>query len=238
LRDAGISVVEGVSVKRQDFFAGSMERITAAMTWSYPVFIKPSIGGSSVGCRMVPTEDDLAPALEFAFQFCDEVLIERAVDAREVECAVLGNAEQGFEASCLGEIVPGSEFYDYEDKYLNDSAGLHAPAHLDEHLTAAIRAQAVEAFAALGGTGMARVDFFVESDGAAAKVMLNEINTLPGFTDISMYPKLWALSGKPLEALCAHLVEIAIEDHKSQARVDGSIRDWVQELENKTSPPQ
>jgi D-alanine-D-alanine ligase len=189
-----------------------------------PVFVKPSVGGSSVGVQKVATGGDLLPALGFAFGFDDTVLVERAVRGRELEVAVLGY--ERLEASCVGEIVPGREFYDYEDKYLSDTARLIAPAPLPEALAEELRRLAVAAYAAVGGTGLARVDFLVEGE----RCFLNEINTLPGFTSISMYPRLWELSGVPLPELVDRLVEIALARHRDRTRLDRGIKDWLRGL--------
>jgi D-alanine-D-alanine ligase len=130
------------------------------------------------------------------------------------------------EPSVLGEIVSGKEFYDYADKYIDDGAQLLAPAEVEEGLSRELRAVAVQAFRAIGGWGMARVDFLVEGE----RYWVNEINTLPGFTDISMYPRLWGLTGVPLPALVDRLVQIAIERHQQQARLDGGIKAWIATL--------
>ncbi len=237
LRDAGIPVVEGVVVSRKELEEDAAATLSVLDGHAYPLFVKPSVGGSSVGCRKVDARGGLEDAVRFALRFCDQVLVERAVVGREVECAVLGSEAEGFEASCLGEIVPGRDFYDYEDKYILDGAGLIAPAELDDALTAELQKTAVEAFRAIGGTGMARVDFFVEEQGGHSRLLLNEINTLPGFTRISMYPRLWGLSGKPLGALCGRLVELAVAEHAARTRLDEALRDWVAEIQRKSKPP-
>lgn len=186
-----------------------------------PLFVKPSVGGSSVGCRKVDRREDLADAVAFALRFDDRALVEKAVKAREIEVAVLGGAK--LEASAVGEIVPGKDFYDYEDKYLKEDAKLLAPAPLDEATTAKVRALAIDAFAAVGGYGMARVDFFLVDQ----TLYINEINTLPGFTSVSMYPRLWGLAGVPLPKLCGRLVEVALERHAARKRMDEGIRQFV-----------
>jgi D-alanine-D-alanine ligase len=186
-----------------------------------PLFVKPSVGGSSVGCKKVDRREDLAAAIEFALQFDDRVLVEQCVKAREIEVAVLGGAQ--LEASAVGEIVPGKDFYDYEDKYLKEDAKLLAPAPLDDATTAKVRRLGVEAFAAIGGYGMARVDFFLVGE----QLYINEINTLPGFTSVSMYPRLWGLAGLPLPRLCARLVDVALERHAARRRIDDGIRAFV-----------
>ncbi len=193
-----------------------------------PVFVKPSVGGSSVGIRRVDRAEDLYGAVEFALRFDDAVLIETEINGRELECSVLGYP--GLEASAVGEIVPGAAFYDYADKYLDDNAGLLVPAELDPAIESEIRETAVRAFGAIGGYGMARVDFLLRDDGV---LFLNEINTLPGFTSISMYPKLWEESGLSLAELVGRLVEDALVRHNDRRRLDAGIKEWVAELEER-----
>ena len=190
------------------------------------LFVKPSVGGSSVGIRRVSVDAELEAAIDFALRFDDLVLVERAVTGRELECAVLGY--ENLDASAIGEIVPGNEFYDYADKYLEDKAGLELPARLDAATARRLQEIAVRAFAAIGGTGMARVDFLLEKSAAGDdKIYVNEINTLPGFTSISMYPKLWELSGVPLTELVTRLVEIAQRRHVDRTRLNEGIGEWI-----------
>lgn len=191
-----------------------------------PLFVKPSVGGSSVGIRKVDRVEDVAAAVEFALRFDDAVIVERGVAARELECAVLGYPD--LQASAIGEIVPGNDFYDYEDKYLQDKAGLIAPAELPAGVAEEIQRLAVRAFAAIGGSGMARVDFFLEH--GSGRLYVNEINTLPGFTRISMYPRLWGLSGVPLARLTDRLVDCALRRHRDRQRLDAGIKSWLDEL--------
>ncbi len=191
-----------------------------------PLFVKPSVGGSSVGIRKVDRAADVAEAVAFALRFDDAVIVERGVKARELECAVLGYPD--LQASAIGEIVPGNEFYDYEDKYLQDKAGLIAPAELPDGVADQLRDLAVRAFAAIGGSGMARVDFFLEH--GTGRLYVNEINTLPGFTRISMYPRLWEISGLPPARLVDRLVEGALRRHRDRRRLDSGIKDWLSEL--------
>jgi len=132
------------------------------------------------------------------------------------------------EASAIGEIIPGRDFYDYEDKYLNDTADLRIPAELDETMKLRLQEYAVQAFAAIGGSGMARVDFLVGEDES---IYVNEINTLPGFTSISMYPKLWDAVGVPIDRLVDRLVEIAVARHARSHQLDGAIKSWLAQLE-------
>lgn len=194
-----------------------------------PLFVKPVTGGSSVGVRKVADRGCLDEALEFALRFDDAVLVEQGVAGRELEVAVLGGDR--LEASEVGEIVPGREFYDYEDKYLSEGARLIAPAELPRAVADRLRELAVRAFATIGGQGMARVDFLLENETP----YVNEINTLPGFTSISMYPRLWDLSGVPLPELVDRLVRIGVERHRERGRLDRGIREWIAELEARRS---
>ncbi len=172
-----------------------------------PLFVKPANGGSSVGVTRVGAETGLADAMETALALDGTVLVEQGIDAREIECAVLGNDMP--EASGLGEIVPSREFYDYAAKYIDGTSELKIPAALDDETTEAIRGQALTAFRSLGLAGLARVDFLV--DRSSGRVYLNEVNTLPGFTSISMFPKLWEAAGVAYPQLVARLVELALE---------------------------
>jgi D-alanine-D-alanine ligase len=189
------------------------------------MFVKPSCGGSSAGVRRVEIYEELTGAIEFALQFDDVVLVEQAIEGRELECSVLG--DEDLEASVIGEIVPGNVFYDYADKYLQDSAELKMPAELPDQLTEEIRALAIRAFAAVGGSGMARVDFLLGQEGG---IHVNEINTLPGFTSISMYPKLWQLSGLSLAELVDRLVRIGVARHRRRQQLDNTIKNWFTAL--------
>lgn len=187
----------------------------------FPVFVKPANGGSSVGVSRVGDESRLAAALEAAFACDGRVVVERALAAREIECAVLGNLRPA--ASALGEIRPAGEFYDYAAKYLDDGSELLVPAPLDEAAAGELREMAVAAFRALDLRGLARVDFLVEREGGRAFV--NEVNTLPGFTPISMFPKLWEATGLSFPRLVERLVELAVEraaeDEPRRTRWDG-----------------
>lgn len=180
----------------------------------FPLFVKPANGGSSVGITKVRRRDELRPALELAFSLDPKVVVEKGLDVREVECAVLGNGSP--EASVVGEIVPSNEFYDYAAKYLDGSSELRIPAPLPEETGRDVRDLAVAAFRALDLAGLARVDFFVER--GSGRVWLNEVNTLPGFTPISMYPKLWEASGLPYPRLLDRLVELAFEAFDDRRR--------------------
>jgi D-alanine-D-alanine ligase len=183
-----------------------------------PVFVKPANLGSSVGVHKVANEAELGPALADAFAYDTKVLIEQAIVGREIECSVLGN--EAPIASVLGEIVPRHEFYSYEAKYIDEQgAGLEIPAKLDAGVAGRIRETAVEAFRVAGCEGMARVDFFLQPDGTA---IANEINTIPGFTSISMYPKLWEASGIPQPELLDRLIQLAIARFQRDVRLKTS----------------
>ncbi|MGI6673840.1 MAG: D-alanine--D-alanine ligase family protein [Limnochordia bacterium] len=184
----------------------------------YPMFVKPANLGSSVGVTKVKRREDLAAAMELALSFDRKAVVEKGLEGgREVECSVLGHTHP--EASIPGEIVPCNEFYDYEAKYLEDSE-LIIPARLSEEQIATVREYACRAFKAVDCSGLARVDFFVDGGG---NVLLNEINTIPGFTHISMYPKLWEHTGLSYPALLDRLIEIAIEKHQERQALRTSI---------------
>jgi D-alanine-D-alanine ligase len=182
-----------------------------------PVFVKPANLGSSVAVSKVRTPGELGAALETAFAYDRKVLVEAAArDAREIEVSVLGNDHP--EASVPGEIVPDREFYDYDSKYAADSrTELVIPAPIDETLSEAVRQLGLGAFRAVDAAGYARVDCFLER--ASGRLLLNEINTIPGFTAISMYPKLWEASGLPYPDLLARLVALGMERHAARARL-------------------
>jgi D-alanine-D-alanine ligase len=179
-----------------------------------PLFVKPATLGSSVGISKVKRLDQLAPAIEEALSYARKALVEASMEGgREIEVGVLGNDEPV--ASVPGEVVPGAEFYDYRAKYIDQGSRLVIPAALPVALAEEIQRQAVAAFRAVEAAGMARVDFFVrEPDG----IVVNEINTIPGFTQISMYPKLWEASGLPYAALVDRLLELAVERHEKEGK--------------------
>lgn len=180
----------------------------------YPCFVKPANMGSSVGISKAHNRAELEEAFRLALSFDRKVVVEAFLDGHEVECAVLGNEEP--RASVPGEIVPGAEFYSYEDKYVKNDSQLIIPARLTPEQTAEIQDLAVRAFKAIDCAGMGRVDFFVlKRDG---RILVNEINTIPGFTRISMYPKLWAASGVPFPELIERLAQLALERFRDQPR--------------------
>ncbi len=222
----GLPVVDDEVVEKRELAADEASVLARLERLPLPVFVKPSVGGSSVGVSRVDHRRDLAAALRFGLQFDQRVLVERGIDGRELECAVLGYDE--IEASVMGEIRPGKAFYDYADKYLDDRADLVAPADLPPAWVDDLREVAVAAFEAIGGTGMARVDFLVEADGTR---YINEINTLPGFTAISMFPRLWGLSGLPLPRLVTRLVTDAQKRHTERQQLDVGIKQWIASLD-------
>ena len=186
----------------------------------YPVFVKPANLGSSVGISKAKSEPDLRNAMELALQFDRKIVIEAAVrDAREIECAVLGNDDP--QASVPGEVIPSREFYDYEAKYLDDASQVVIPASLSEAQAREVQRLAIEAFRAVDCAGMARVDFFVAR--ASGRIYLNEVNTIPGFTTISMYPKMWEASGLSYPALIDRLITLALERHAEKQQLRTSI---------------
>ena len=170
-----------------------------------PIFVKPSNSGSSIGIKKANSKEELMQAIEFAAKYDNKILAEKAVDAREIECSVIGNNVA--QASCVGEIVPAEDFYSFDAKYNNSESKLIIPAELNNEIAEQIRKMAIKAYKAVDAKGLARVDFFVEKE--TNKIYLNEINTMPGFTLISMYPQLWKKCGKPYAKLLDELVESA-----------------------------
>ena len=192
--------------------------------FQYPLFVKPANMGSSVGVTKVHGPDELVAALDIAARYDRKIVVEAGIDAREIECGVLGNDEPI--ASVPGEVVPSNEFYDYRAKYIDGASELYIPARLDVETQTRIRELAVKAFLAIDCAGMARVDFFLDRDTGA--IYINELNTIPGFTQISMYPKLWEASGLPYPELIDRLIALAIERHR-ELRVSETVYDWRQE---------
>ncbi len=214
-RDNGLPVVEWILVLRSELQANSAAvREKSERAFGYPVFVKPANLGSSVGVSKARDAEELDAALELAASFDRRIIVERSVDARELECAVLGNDNPI--ASVPGEVVPAGDFYDYEAKYIRDDARLLIPAPLAPEESAKVRDLACRAFLAIDGAGMARVDCFLER--SSGKIWLNEINTIPGFTSISMYPKLWEATGIPYSELLDRLIALALERHEEKRR--------------------
>ena len=181
------------------------EKISKSL--KFPMFVKPSNSGSSVGVKKVESLEELKEAIEYEATFDKKVLVEQGVNGREIECAVLGNED--VIASCVGEIKAADEFYSYDAKYKNEESKTKIPANISEELSNEIRNEAIKAFKSIDGKGLSRVDFFIE-DGTN-KIYINEINTMPGFTSISMYPKMFEASGLPYKELLTKLIELAIE---------------------------
>jgi len=207
--------------RAQDFVRPEWDRNRNALlqqigALGLPVFVKPANLGSSVGITKVKTQAELVPAIELALQFDRKIIVEAAVPrAREIECAVLGNDDP--RTSVPGEILPSREFYDYEAKYLDEGSKTVIPAGLPQATVAQVQRLAIEAFRAIDGAGLARVDFLM--DGDAGTIYLNEINTLPGFTNISMYSKMWEASGIAYSALVDRLIQLGIERHKEKQQL-------------------
>lgn len=205
---AGIRQAAWQLVKAQEL-AVNPEAVMDAVEkhFSYPVFVKPAGTGSSVGVAKAKNREALLAALQNAAKFDQKVLVEEFINGHEVEVAVLGNDAPA--ASICGEIDSGTEFYDYDAKYISDCARLYIPARIDEQTAESVRDTAIRAYQALGCRGLSRVDFFVTYEGN--EIVFNEINTIPGFTSISMYPKLFAASGIPYSELLDRLLELATE---------------------------
>jgi D-alanine-D-alanine ligase len=209
LRDAGIPTARFVAVERSGP-RPSVEEVAAAL--GPTVFVKPANLGSSVGVSKARDAAGLEAALGLAFRYDTKAVIEECIVGRELECSVLGNDDPA--ASVPGEVLPAHEFYDYEAKYLDEhGAALEIPARLDPATVGRVRDLAVRAFRVLCASGMARVDLFLEPGG---RLVVNEINTIPGFTRISMYPKLWEASGMPYRELVDRLIALALERHETE----------------------
>jgi len=219
-KEAGLPIVAYLAVRRSEW---EQERSAVVRMigkkFRFPVFVKPATLGSSVGMTRVKTARELPAAMDLAAEFGMKILVERAVNGREIEVSVLGNDDA--HASVPGEIVPHREFYDYTAKYLEQGTRLVIPAPLSKKQVATFQDYAVRAFRAIDGAGMARCDFFLER--RSGKILVNELNTIPGFTAISMYPKLWEASGLPYGQLVDRLIELALELHKEKARTKYSI---------------
>lgn len=189
-----------------------IERISARL--GFPVFVKPANLGSSVGISKADDEGELRESIDDAARYDRRVIVERAVNGREIEVSILGNERPM--ASLPGEIITGHEFYDYEDKYVDNASRTEIPARLPQPVTEQIQRSAITAFQAIDGAGLARVDFFVERD--TNRIIINEINTMPGFTSISMYAKMWEASGISYTELIDRLITLALERHRDKSR--------------------
>ncbi|MBR5774157.1 MAG: D-alanine--D-alanine ligase [Clostridia bacterium] len=205
---AGIPQAKWLAVTKYDYAKSAEEFISRAIDYlCLPIFVKPACAGSSVGVSKANDVEALIKAIELAFKHDNKVVLEQTIVGREIECAVLGNDELQVATPC--EIIPGSEFYDYESKYIDDTTKIELVAQLNAEQVARLKALAMKTYKALGCCGMARVDFFVSNDGE--NMYLNEINTIPGFTPISMYPKMFENAGKSYSQLVSELIELAIE---------------------------
>ena len=220
-RDAGLPIAPFVACTRREWERAPKD-VTAAILseLKFPIFVKPATLGSSVGMTKVHEESELKAAMDTAAEFAEKIVVERGIDAREIEVAVLGNDQPA--ASIPGEIMPHREFYDYAAKYLEDGTKLEIPAQLEPAQVKKFRELAVRAFQVLDCAGMARVDFFLERK--TGKIYLNEINTIPGFTSISMYPKLWEATGISYRDLITKLIELALDAHHEKSRTKFSIQ--------------
>ena len=206
--DAGLAVAPSITLLSADYLADPETIHTLIkQQFEYPFFVKPANLGSSIGISKVHHLDQLPAALESACSLDSKVLVEKAINGREIEVAVLGN--EIAQVSLCGEIEPGSDFYDYQDKYIHNTAKLFIPARIPREIQEEVRSAALKAFKALGCRGMSRIDFFV--DEHTGTIILNEVNTIPGFTDISMYPMLMDASGIPFPELAERLLQLALE---------------------------
>jgi len=218
--ERGLPIVPYLTVRRADFESEPRKVIREIeKKIAYPLFVKPANLGSSVGISKARARQELQAALELASQYDRKLLVEIAIEGREIECAVLGNDSPL--ASIPGEVVPAGEFYDYTAKYLDDTAQLLVPAPLRPRQVREVQRLAIEGFKAVECAGMARMDFFLEK--RTGKFYLNEINTIPGFTSISMYPRLWEASGIPYPKLIDRLIELALERHREKTRTFYSL---------------
>ena len=214
LRDAGIPVANFIAIRRHEYRRDPLAVLRRAESLGFPLFVKPANLGSSVGVTRVLSRAQLPAALQTAFDYDLKVIVEESITGREIECAVLGNDVPA--ASIPGEIVVtrADGFYSYDAKYLDEQgARLQVPAALDAHLTREVQRLSLATFQALECSGLARVDFFLRPD---RQLLVNEINTLPGFTAMSMYPKLWAASGVSPRELVSRLIDLAIERHEQK----------------------
>jgi D-alanine-D-alanine ligase len=217
---AGLPIVPFLAVRRSEWERERPKILRQIKKqFRFPVFVKPATLGSSVGMTRVNTPRELPAAIDVAAEFALKIMVERCVTAREIEVSVLGNDE--VRASVPGEIVPHREFYDYTAKYLEEGTRLLIPAPLTKRQVATFQDYAVRAFRSIDGAGMARCDFFL--DRRTGKIFVNELNTIPGFTSISMYPKMWEASGLPYTKLIDRLIDLALELHREKARTKYSI---------------
>ncbi len=210
--DAGLAVAPSITLFSTDYHADP-EAVHKEIEkqFEYPFFVKPANLGSSVGISKVHTVEELPQALDSACSLDSKVLVEKAIQGKEIEVAVLGNELPL--ASICGEIEPGGDFYDYEDKYIHNAAKLFIPARIPDDLQKEVQAAALKTYKALGCRGMSRIDFFV--DVKSRSIVLNEVNTIPGFTDISMFPRLMEATGISFSELADRLLQLALENSKA-----------------------
>ena len=215
-----LPIVDSLTYRRNQWERSPEEIMDAVEEHiGYPCFVKPVNLGSSVGVNKAHDRDELKHAIDVAAEYDRKIIIECSIDCRELECSVLGNDEPL--ASIVGEVVPSNEFYDYNAKYLDGKSQIIIPADIPHITSENVRRWAVQAFLALDLSGLARVDFFMEKE--TGKVYINEVNTIPGFTQISMYPKLWEASGLSYPQLLDRLIELAIERHEDRQRNKTSL---------------
>jgi len=214
-REAGLPIVNFTWFLRTAWDEAPQKILNrVAQELQFPVYAKPANLGSSVGISRAENKAELKDAITEAARYDRKIIVEQGVDAREVEVSILGNDQPI--ASLPGEIIPGGKFYDYEEKYIKDTTQLIIPAKLSKALTTKVQQLAIRAFQAIDGSGLARVDFFIER--GSNRVIVNEINTMPGFTSISMYPKLWEASGIKYSELIDRLIALALERHREKSR--------------------
>lgn len=213
LRDAGIPVAKSLTYRQWEQQAIDVETVVEQL--GLPIFVKPANLGSSVGISKVKNKEEFLPAIKEAFSFDDKILIEECIEGQEIECAVLGNEVP--RASKIGAIIPQQEFYSYTAKYIDEKgATIQIPADIPREIVTLVQDLAIKAFQVLCCEGMARVDFFLTKEH---KVLINEINTIPGFTKISMYPKLWEISGITYKELIDQLIQLALDRNKKEEQI-------------------
>ncbi len=221
LKAAGVNVAKGEVFSRAKKSSIDFDKLKENI--GVPMFIKPANQGSSVGVSKVSSKEDFDKAIDTAFQYDHKIIVEETLVGREIECSVLGNDDP--KASLPGEILPQTEFYSYESKYIDETgAKLEIPADLSDEMVKKVQDAAIEVFQTLECEGLARVDFFLTDD---SDIYVNEVNTLPGFTRISMYPKLWEISGISYPELINRLIELAIERHQQDSMLKSAV--WEDE---------
>ncbi len=213
-REAGIPIGKFITLKINE----KVNFIKIKKELGLPLFLKPANMGSSVGINKVRNENEFKKAVSEAFKFDTKIIAEEFIEGREIECAVLGNEKP--RASIPGEVIAGQEFYSYDAKYIDDSSRVEIPAKLDKNTIKKVQDLAVKVFKVLSCEGMGRVDFFLKKNG---EILVNELNTIPGFTNISMYPKLWEASGLPLPKLLDKLIVLAVERFKKESKLKTSV---------------